>query len=417
MYIGEDLKPTLENVSREFIIKSMTKIMYDIYYPNFNFIFNENEAIKYIENVIKYNININLDKDCQKLIKDLENKKYDNIKPCMIINDYKLFFNLLVELYKKVIEYYFKDVNNRESGFPQYEMRNYFTYIWLRMLPEDFNNPELFLRKQVDMMNNELMSKYDREIIVGNMPTLGNNLLSIKNCVSECWNENSNEFRIRIYDKETYRSENYLNEYFTLPLIRYGIYEKNGVKVCSIGSIQNTLQYYPEYYLHKIIERKKYKLNKNVDKKFQDIEPKLLLSLVIFINILIKEEIYDIEIPCLYTIDNEYHKKWGKQLINQFQERYKGIKKSYFYEADKELIRRVYKKEDLISELKCDKYIKLFERLIYHYNDFEIIKYPLEIDSNLHIRLSKINSINNEMLEDVNNLINNLDKDKVMKVC
>ncbi len=415
MYIGEDLKPTLENVSREFIIKSMTKIMYDKYYPNFNFIFNEEEAINYIEKVINYNININLDEKCKKLIIDLKNKKYNNINPCMIINDYKLFFNLLVDLYEKIIEYYFKDVNNRKSGFPQYEMRNYFSYLWLRMLPEDFNNPCLFLKKQIEMMKNESLSKYDREVIVGNMKSLGNNLLGIKNCTSESWNENSNEFRIRIYDKETYRADKYLNEYFSLPLVRYGIYEKNGVKVCSIGSIQNTLQYYPEYYLHKMVERKKYKLNKNVDKEYQDIEPKLLLSLSIFINVLIKEGIYDIEIPCLYTIDNDYHKRWGKQLINQFQERYKN-KKDSFYEADKELIKRVYKKEDLISELKCDKYIKLFERLIYHYN-FEIIKYPLELDGNLHIKLNKINNINNEMLDEVNTLINNLDKDKVMKVC
>ena len=192
--IAEDLKPNLENVSREFIIGTITEIMYDKYYPNFNFVFTEKEAINYINDVINSNININLDEKCRRLIEDLKKVKCNNLNPCIVIKDYKLFFNLLVELYKKVIEYYFKDENNRKFGFPIYEMKNNFIYIWLRMLSEDFNNPELFLRKQIEMMNNETLSKYDNEIVLGNVKSLGDNLLSIKTTVSETWNENYNEF-------------------------------------------------------------------------------------------------------------------------------------------------------------------------------------------------------------------------------
>ena len=418
MHISEDLKPTLENVSREFIIKTMTKIMYDKYYPNFNFIFNEAEALIYIKNVIYDNINIDLDKDCIKLINDLQKKKYDNLKPCIIINNYKLFFNNLVELYKKVIDYYFKDENNRKFGFPIYELRNSFIYIWLRMLPEDFNNPELFLEKQIKMMSDDSLSKYDNEVIIGNVKSLGNNILSIKNDVSENWNENPNEFRFRIYHGESYREDKYLNYYYLLPLVRYGIYEKNGIKTCVIGSIQNKSINDFGSDFDKKMERKKYKLNKNISEEYiEGIEPKNLLSLALFIDVLIKENIYDIEIPCLYVLDNEYHKKWSKELVYQFQERYKGNNKKAYYEEDKKTIERIYKKEDLISDLKSSKYIKLFERLMYQYNSFEIISYPFEVDSNLHIRLNKVNNISNEMLNELYCLIENSEIEKKYKVC
>lgn len=419
--IAEDLKPTLENVSREFIIGTLTEIMYGKYYPNFNVIFSEKEAINFIKKTINDNININLNKNCMKLVKYLEcneEEKYDSLKSCLIINNYKLFFNNLVELYKRVIDYYFKDENNRKFGFPIYEMRNYFAYIWIRMLPEDFNNPELFLEKQIKMMSDESLSKYDKEVIIGNVESLGNNVLSIKNNTSDNWNENSNEFRFRIYDYKSFREDKYFNYYYQLPLVRYGIYEKNGVKTCVIGSIQNKSTFNYESSFDKQIERKKYKLNKNIDQEYmENVEPKNLLALSIFIDVLIKENIYDIEIPCLYVLDNEYHKRRSEELASRFKEKYNGDSTKPYYEEDKKVLEQVYEKADLISALKSNNYIKLFERLMYQYNSFEIISYPFEGDSNLHIRLNKVNGINNEMLNELYYLIENTEVEKKYKVC
>lgn len=45
---------------------------------------------------------------------------------------------------------------------------------------------------------------------------------------------------ITIYDKQYYDNKELWNRpHYTLPVIRYGIYEKENRKICSIGSIQD----------------------------------------------------------------------------------------------------------------------------------------------------------------------------------
>lgn len=47
--IAQSLKPTFENVTREFITETLYKILFSEEIPNFRFDFKENEAIEFIE--------------------------------------------------------------------------------------------------------------------------------------------------------------------------------------------------------------------------------------------------------------------------------------------------------------------------------------------------------------------------------
>ena len=51
--IAQSLKPTFENVTREFITETLYKILFSEEIPNFRFDFRENEAIEFIEKILK----------------------------------------------------------------------------------------------------------------------------------------------------------------------------------------------------------------------------------------------------------------------------------------------------------------------------------------------------------------------------
>lgn len=50
--IADSLKPTYENVTREFITRTLSKILFSNDLPNFEFEFRENEALDFIEKIL-----------------------------------------------------------------------------------------------------------------------------------------------------------------------------------------------------------------------------------------------------------------------------------------------------------------------------------------------------------------------------
>lgn len=290
--IAETLKPTFENVTREFITETLYKILFSEEIPNFKFDFRENEAIEFIEKILKeYAEKYDYYKEKSlKIIETIKKKTTDNeVQPVMIVNNYKEFFELLRQFYEKNIELFF--LRTQMSGFQVREKNNCFEQIWLRATPEDFNNPENFLRKQVKMINDRTFEKYDEETYIGKIPFFDDNILCVKNGIARTWDENSRQFEIRIYDKKYFsNTELFVRPHYTLPVVRYGIYEKNGKKVCYIGSIQNKEDDYEENKLREKINKKRTKVNKGVKEEDTNlVEPKNLLSLSIFIDFLSKE--------------------------------------------------------------------------------------------------------------------------------
>ena len=125
--IADSLKPTFENVTREFITNTLYKILFSNELPNFIFDFREDEAKAFIEKTLQNYRNQFKD---ESFVEELEEKhkkilqriKLNNntIQPVMIINSYKEFFELLRQYYESNIELYFLRTNM--SGFPVYEI-------------------------------------------------------------------------------------------------------------------------------------------------------------------------------------------------------------------------------------------------------------------------------------------------------
>lgn len=63
--------------------------------------------------------------------------------------------------------------------------------------------------------------------------------------------------------------------------------------------------------------------------------------------------------------------------------------------------------QEYIQHNLTEKLIRTFLRLKVHYEDIEVLSYPFEMDSNLHINVNNLNGCNNELLQSVNGVINN----------
>jgi hypothetical protein len=414
--IADSLKPTFENVTREFITDTLYQILFNNELPNFKIDFREDEAIEFIEKTLQDYRNEfkeesfvkELNEKHTKILQKIKEKSNNNTKqPVMIVNNYNEFFELLRQFYEKDIELFFKRIEC--SVFQVYEQKNCFEQIWLRATPDDFNNPEEFLRKQVQMINDKTFEKYDEETYLGKLDFLNDNIICIKNGIARTWDENSREIKITIYDKKHYNNtEIFDRPHYTLPVIRYGIYEKEGKKICYIGSVQNKNDEEDnDNNLIQNINIARKELNKGELKKEnykEKVEPSKTLALSIFINLLNEEGITEIEIPSMYVLDYEYHRKRGIQLKKKFDEEWTEEEKNKhpkYYEREKNYLSKNYEKEDLISEIKTERFIHNVKRLLSYYTNGKIKSYPGELDSFLHMSIPVVkneNEINNNML-------------------
>ncbi len=407
--VSETLKPTYENVTKEFIEGTLYTLLCNSTKTNFRMRFEEPEAIQYITEILQESAKGGTywERKAQEVLKGLsKSEDLDDDTPVMVIRDYKAFFERLTELCEQNVHQHFKRTKN--SSFPWYERTNCMEEVWLRMAPEDFNDPENFLRMQVQMAKDTTFNKYDQETCLGQSKILGNNYICIQNKVARTWDEASQEMEITIYDSEHYYDENkrYRPQY-KLPVVRYGIYEKDGQKVCRIFSIQTT-DTEAKNGVQKKVDRARYKVNDGVsEESTEKVEPKNLIALSIFVNLLNMEGITKIEAQGAYALDYEFHEKRNIRLIKDFNERWTDEKKQKqpdMYIREKTYLDKSYGKEELISEIKTERFTKTFDRLLEHYPMARVDSYPTEVDSNYHITIPKIKSkseINGELLQEM----------------
>ena len=445
--IAESLEPTYENVERYFVFNILHQVMYNEQLPNFYIDFREKEVVEYIEKMLwkekeryvgKYLLDYkkSLEEKNEEVMNILRNPSLNNeTKPVIVVNNYKKFIELLREGYEKAVELYFEECTDKNWGengilkLPGHVINNYLMFIWQRMKPEDFNDPEKFLTIQNKMNKDTTLSKYNKEKYIGEIEALNNNVLCIKNGIADKWDESDRQMEITIYDKKYYYDRYMaLKPYCLLPLIRYGIYEKNGKKICYIGSIQNRKPYLKdsEYDvktdINKKVNRAKFKANENVpEENTENVEPANILALSIFVDIMNEEGINDFEIQSSFVLDYENHEKRSKEVEEEFEKHWSNKENQErnpeAYEDALYYKERNYNKQDIISEIKTERMIKTFERILYHYPNSKIVSYPGEVENIFHINIPKIKSkdeikgkILKEMYEKIDSRYNDIER-------
>ncbi len=331
---------------------------------------------------------IKLDTYLQKNFKDeydvlkeyvLSNCKKENNNgnpiPTIHVKDFHHFFDLLRKYCIRISTPYQTAFGGR---YNQFRIQDTLQYIWLRATDYDFKNIEKFLEKQVQMAKYSRDSRFINEYEIGKIPFLECERATIQCKAAELYDERPLEFIPKLY---------YDGELIELPRVRYGIFEKDGKAICSIGSVQDK-----ENKKNKKLERIKYKINKDIKPEYLNVEPKKVISLILFISLMNSMGIKDFEFPGFNVLDYDFHKILSEVKQKEFQRLFPEGKTpedfKYFEKCKKELNR--YSNHKKIVESKTIGMSNLAFRIIRHFTNGETYPSLFESDSSFTLTISEI---------------------------
>ena len=327
-----------------------------------------------------------------------ENKEYcceidnDNLLiPSLIIRDKEEFDSLLVQYVDLAMKFY--DDNNFEE-----EILNYYVYdkekkickekvilslLFANATVEDFENPNEFLRKRINFIYNDLSGIYN----LGHCNSFkGDVVINIEKDVIN--NETPYEMIIKVISE--------LGEEFIFPKIKFGISDDT-VYLYAIQNKKNV-----ETAFSKKMNRVLYKVGEGYSEKMEDdmenlkdITSSFLVSLNMAISFLHNKGFDKMMIPSILIT------RWNaKNISNLLKIKRKNLSS---YEADEIMFKQDYLQQNLTNKL-----IRTFLRLGCHYNNIDVLSFPYEIDSYLHININD-NEVrcNNSLLYETYKLVEN----------
>ena len=289
------------------------------------------------------------------------------------------------ESFLKLLEEYVSLELQMDRKTPRYLERDKYhekailAYLFVNATPEDFHNPESFIRRRINMLKDKTFSYLDSPIEING----GDIVLDSKVCIERGENPITMETPYRIDFTLRKEEENEVLE-CKLPSIYYGI-ENGTCYIYSVLKKKEKEDLSPKTIsFHKKINRQLYKLNEglerdeNDEESILDITHSFLLSLTMFMAMLESNGIEKVNVvpylPVRYS---------SRDLLAQSKE---------------ELIER----NNFIQTNATNKLIRLFRRYCYHNENAEITAYPYEQGEYLSIRLHPSNEkIKNEMLDEV----------------
>lgn len=310
--------------------------------------------------------------------KDIDLLRHQNDKNCptIYVKDNIKFFKYLTDIINNnaFLHNKYNDYRNARAFAIKFLRR-----IWLRMGPNDFNNVEKFLEKQLEFVKNDIFYDFKDELVIDDF--YGYNVTA-KSTTAFSWDEAPLKIEFKIYDEDN-------KSYHSLSHIFYGIENDT----CHIYAVQNDRQ---RKRIPKI-ERLLYKLNKDIENPI--VHPSMVYSIILFINILKENGINKIKVPTLQVLSYRYHellsnkekidfpKRWNKEKLKNLK--YLGKREQEYklkqYELEKLWYDHIVDKEDLISRLKTENLINLIYRVVENDDSLTLIS---DIDDSLIIKIN-----------------------------
>lgn len=388
---------TLQEVAIRFLKITIPIILEVEEFPKFHIIFPK-EAFSFFEELRQqHKINQNEIENLKKI------SQLDNIHPTIYVRDYQDFFQYLASItnqYTNLNNFYF-DQDLDPFTFVDYVI----TRVWLRMGPTDISQIEKFLETESQFLS---MNELDDYCIRSNFMSYYNHDILIETNLNSTLYETTRCMTIQIYEKNQQKH--------ILSNIHYDIVTEKSQSICYIYAIQkgNT------DIRNSKLERLVYKINEGIleteSKEYLDyyhqtsdyypenivnVHPNQVLALLTFIGVLRKHHITQIRVPILQVLSYDFHillskkvkkefvRKWDQEALERIDYLPPTLKKrkEKEYEQDKRWYDHIVDKEDNISENKIEKFIRLFNRVQYHYPDMEIRNEPLLEGDYLDIRI------------------------------
>ena len=327
--------------------------------------------------------------------KTIEAKKDDDgryLIPTLVIKNKESFNKLLTEYLTlartkyDLTKYYealeFSDIKNHEQVINKLIL----TTLWANATYDDFSDSEEFLRKQISFLKDNTFSEYNEPTIIVYSEMLGG-YVEIENISEPILNETPNSLKISLVEPET-------NEKYTFPLVRYGI--KDGK--CYIYAVQKNKKFDIDNNFKKKVNRKLFKIGENFDTKndtyenykegnLKDVSASFVVASNIALGLLSSKGINDIVVPSILI------ERWNAKEKNIIVRSGREENKEEYIETNKD-------EHNEIQRNLTEKLLRTFLRIISHNNTFEVMSYPFDIDSSLHIRTSPELDCNNSLLNE-----------------
>lgn len=316
--------------------------------------------------------------------------------PTLMIKNKKMFDSLLLEYVNLAMNFY--DDSNIDKDIQNYAMYDdkkrickekvILALLFANATVEDFNNPCEYLRRRINFFKNDLSSSTDYgylDILKGNV-----NITIDKDIIN-------NETPLQMIIKAI--SNN--GEEYEFPRIKFGVSDDT----VYIYAIQNKLGDVNAY--HKKINRVLYKIGEGyIDdmekggENLRDITSSFLVSLNMAISYFNDLGYNNIVVPsCLIE-------RWNaKSIANLLKIKYKKM--------NEDSANLIYMNQENIQNNLTNKLVRTFLRLGCHYNNIDILSFPYEVDSCLHISFNDNNlECNNALLYETYMIVQDNKKNK-----
>lgn len=342
----------------------------------FNYLINNKVTNKYLYQLYQEDIEKILGILRANLDEYLHNRD-ENIN-YIYVDDITKFSNLITELYKSI--------SNGLNGSTYNYLSTILDAIWLRMSANDYDDIYKFLEKQIKFNNSKYFTvpninseEYYKPIEFCDFIDYKVNYF-IR--ATSSWYETNRKISLYIEDKN--------NKKLALPEIYFNVIDEDLKKTCYLYAIQ-TPKINNESNLeieNSLVDIKKKLRNKYVNYKF-------ILALHFFIEIMKKNNIYDIKVPLLQIFNYDYHlsmsdanKRTMKSLKKVIDDGYMD-EESVYYKETKKVYDNVVDKEDIISKNKTERLVEIFMILEEKLHDIEILTDPYIEDENLIVKVLK----------------------------
>lgn len=292
--------------------------------------------------------------------------------PTLMIKDKSEFDRLLIEYVNLAMNFYddsnFDDeiLNNKlyDNELRICKEKVILSLLFANATIEDFNNPIDFLRRRINFIYNDLCGSYN----FGYMDMFKGDLsLDIDKDIIN--NETPYQMIIKV------KSMN--GEEFVFPKIKFGISDDT----VYIYAIQNKMN--EDNSFCKKINRVLYKVGEGYnntdeiegDENLKDITASFLVSLNIAISYLYNNRYKRMVVPSLLI------ERWNAKRISN-------LLKIKFKKLDEDSANKMFNEQDYLQQNLTNKLIRTFLRLGCHYNNIDVLSFPFELDSCLHIEIS-----------------------------
>jgi len=292
--------------------------------------------------------------------------------PTLMIKDKSEFDRLLVDYVNLAMNFYddsnFDDeiLNNKlyDKELRICKEKVILSLLFANATIEDFNNPIDFLKRRIEFIYNDLSGSYD----FGYMDMFKGDLsLDIDKDIIN--NETPYQMIIKV------KSMN--GEEFIFPKIKFGISDDT----VYIYAIQNKIN--DDNSFCKKINRALYKVGEGYNdideyednENLKDITASFLVSLNIAISYLYNNGYNNIVVPSLLI------ERWNAKRISN-------LLKIKFKKMDDDNANKLINEQDYLQQNLTNKLIRTFLRLGCHYNNIDVLSFPFELDSCLHIGIN-----------------------------